>query len=89
MGSATAFRPGGPSGDAPTLSASPHSAAGVRCRILVLGLTPLAGGATTGGALVGDSCAGPVTGTATYVSGSTPTPHHHEWTVRLEASSGA
>jgi hypothetical protein len=60
----------------------------VRCRVLVLSLALLAGGATGGCAFVADPCAGPVTGTATYVSGSTPPPYHHEWTVRLEEASG-
>ena len=60
----------------------------MRCRVLLLSLALLAGGATTGCALVGDPCAAPLTGTATYVSGSAPPPYHHEWTVLLEESSG-
>lgn len=53
-----------------------------------LSLALLASTATSSCALVGDACSAPVTGTATYVSGSTPPPYHHEWTVRLEESAG-
>lgn len=59
----------------------------MRCPVLLLVVT-LAGLPTGGCALLGDACASPVTGTATYVSGSTPPPWHHAWTVRLEASTG-
>ena len=60
----------------------------MRCRVLLLSLTLVGGAAAGGCALVGDPCQAPVTGTATYVSGSTPPPYHHEWSVRLEESSG-
>lgn len=60
----------------------------MRCRVLLLSLVLLGGAATGGCALVGDGCAAPVTGTATYVSSSTPPPYHYAWSVRLEESSG-
>jgi hypothetical protein len=60
----------------------------MRCRVLLLCVALLGGASTTGCALVRDACAPPVTGTATYVSGSTPPPYHHEWSVRLDASAG-
>jgi hypothetical protein len=63
----------------------------VRCSPLLPAVTvalALAAGPTAGCALVGDPCEAPVTGSATYVSGSTPPPWHHEWTVRLEGSAG-
>lgn len=59
----------------------------MRCRTLLLCVALLGAGAT-GGCSSTDACAGPVTGTATYASGSTPPPYHVEWTVSLEASSG-
>ncbi|WP_204912917.1 hypothetical protein [Microlunatus spumicola] len=60
----------------------------MRSPVLLLCLALVGGGAATGCALVGDPCDAPLTGTATYVSGSTPPPYHHEWTVRLDATSG-
>src|SRR4051794_17672243 len=59
-----------------------------RWHALLPGLALLAGAGTGGCALAGDPCAAPITGTATYVSGSTPPPYHGEWTVRLEEAAG-
>lgn len=57
-------------------------------RVISLCVILTASSTLNGCSALRDPCAAPVTGTATYVSGSVPPPYHYEWTVRLEASSG-